>query len=579
MNPSEDPNDRLVDSLLRESVRGGADTSLLESIAAKLDAAPMPVRSSRPSLLPWLVAAACLTILGVTWALWHRDGARGGKSSPHPVVESGAPAPTATPGGGSQSPKTRPPSAASRDATEVLPVPVPVPSGDVAVTRTPEPAEDEPQMNPSGGGSQTLRDFAERRLVMAGEGMRVRGLSFPADPTLTEVFVYDLEAPEETPPTRIDVSTHLGGAGQFLSLKGDRVVLSDLGEQPLSQGDTHVFGSLKIAREATDGIFMLLPGSGKAGDPARRAMFLDMSPKVVPPGSVLVMNLSPWEVRLQLEGDLHRLKPGEQEVIKGVPLGPNGLTSVNGFRQKGAEMQRIFAAAWPAHGAFRSIQIFYDNPQSQMTEVRGFRDRIPQVDALGGGERKEENADALDGLAYVRDESTMWYVQFGLESSGKWAPRFVGLTPDKKTKLQNRVSAVEMLKPGDTFFKEGVFEGRFKFVGFEDREIRSERTGLTQSIKFALYEELKPNKKGMRYESQAGLPDAELEAKAYYDRTAVLKFGEQEVRVEEYTKFRLPGNASKMEHFLKKVTPQRVTIETMGAEGKVITRVIQKGTP
>jgi len=407
--------------------------------------------------------------------------------------------------------------------------------------------------------------------------MRVRGLSFPADPTLTEVFVYDVDAPKETPPTRIDVSTHLGGAGQILALKGDRVVLSDLGEESLSRGDTHVFGSLKVSREATDGILMLLPGAGKEGDAARRAMFLDVSPKVVPPGSVLVMNLSPSEVRLQLEGDLHWFKPGEQSVIKDLPLGPNGLTSVNGFRRKGDEMQRIFTAAWPPHGNFRSIQIFFDNPQSKMTEVRGFRDSLLPAEPLGGDGKKGEDSDSLDGLAYVRDESTMWYVQFGLESSGKWAPRFVGVMPDKRTKLQNRVSAVEMLIPGDTFFKEGIFEGRFKFIDIEDRQIRSERTGLTQYVKIAIYEDLKPEKKGMRYESQAGLPDAELGAKAYYDRAAVLRVGEKEFLVEEYTKFRLPGNSSKKEHFLKKVTPQGVTIETMGANGKVITREIPKG--
>lgn len=574
MNPSEDPNDRLVDSLLRESARGGADISLLDSIADRLDTAPVPVRSRRPSLLPWLVAAACLTILGVTWALWHGDDARRG-ASPHPVVEVEAPAPKATPDKGLLPSNTRPTSPSPRDSAEANPVPAPVPSGDVAVTPAPEPPEDAPQMNPSGSGSQSLRDFAERRPVIAGEGMRVRGLSFPADLALTDVFVHDLAASKEGPPTKIDVSTHLGGAGQFLSLKGDRVVLSDLSEQPLSQGDAHVFGSLKIPRDAKDGVFLILPGSGKAGDPARRAMFLDVSPKVMPPGTMLVINLSPAEVGLQLEKEMHRFKPGEQKVIKELPVGPNGLTSINGFRQKGDQMQKILSGAWPSPGAFREIRIFFDNPQSGTTEVRGYRDRILQVDEFGDGEKKE---DSLDDLAYVRDESTMWYVQFGLESSGKWAPRFIGMMPDRKTKLQNRVSAVEMLDVGDTFFKEGIFEGRFKFIGIENRQI-SERTGLTQDVKIGIYEDLKPEKKGMRYESQAGLPDAELQAKAYYDRTAILKLGEQEFRVEEYTKFRLPGNASKVEHFLKKVTPQGVTIETMGENGNVITREIAKGAP
>ena len=83
----------------------------------------------------------------------------------------------------------------------------------------------------------------------------------------------------------------------------------------------------------------------------------------------------------------------------------------------------------------------------------------------------------------------------------------------------------------------------------------------------------------MKYESQAGLPDTELQAKAYYDRTAILKFGDKEFRVEEYTMFRLPGNASRKEHFLRKVTPQGVVIETKGANGEVITREIPKAGP
>jgi secreted protein with Ig-like and vWFA domain len=188
-------------------------------------------------------------------------------------------------------------------------------------------------------------------------------------------------------------------------------------------------------------------------------------------------------------------------------------------------------------------------------------------------------ADALAGLRYLNDESIMWYVQFGLESSGKWAPRFVGLTPSKKTKLQNRVSAVEMLSVGETFFREGDFANRFKFTGLEERVVKSERTGLTQHVKFATYEDLKPNKVGERYESQSGLPEAELEAKAYYDRSAVLKSGDQELLVEERTTFTLPGDPSGKEYFLKKVTPQGVVVETKGANGEVISREISKGTP
>jgi len=194
----------------------------------------------------------------------------------------------------------------------------------------------------------------------------------------------------------------------------------------------------------------------------------------------------------------------------------------------------------------------------------------------------KEHPPLVNKLVYVKDESTMWYVQFGLESGGRWAPRFVGVTPDKKTKLQNRVSAVEMLAPGDNFFKEGEFTNRFKFTGLEERKVKSERTGLEQNVKFALYEELKPNKKGDKYESQAGLPDAELEAKAYYDRIAVLDlraigFAGKEFKVEERTKFALPPDAPEKNYMLSKVTPQGVEVTYTDADGKTQTREIPKG--
>lgn len=218
-----------------------------------------------------------------------------------------------------------------------------------------------------------------------------------------------------------------------------------------------------------------------------------------------------------------------------------------------------------------------DDPKeqrSEFVEMVARHGRFPLPPALVA----EPQADPLAGLSYLQDESIMWYVQFGLESSGKWAPRFVGLTPSKK-KLQNRVSAVEMLSLGDTFFQEGDFANRFKFTGLEERVVKSERTGLTQHVKFATYEDLKPNKKGERYESQAGLPDAELESKAYYDRIAIMKFGDQELAVEERTMFKLPGDPSGKEYFLKKVTPQGVLVETKVANGEVITREIPKTGP
>jgi hypothetical protein len=187
----------------------------------------------------------------------------------------------------------------------------------------------------------------------------------------------------------------------------------------------------------------------------------------------------------------------------------------------------------------------------------------------------EAAGDLLKDLRFVRDESTIWYVQFGLESGGKWSPKFTGLQADG-TKLSNRVSAVEMVAPGDVFFKDGAMAGRFKYLGIVGRDVTSPRTGLTQNVMFAQYEDLKPNKKGERYESRYGLPDAQLEQHAYHDRTAVMEFQGKEFKVEERTRFSLPPGGGGQEFFLKQVARDRIVIEFMGADGNVNKREIAR---
>lgn len=49
MNPSEDPNDRLIDSLLSEQTKGKPDEVLLRAVASKIQAPPK-ARSERRNL-------------------------------------------------------------------------------------------------------------------------------------------------------------------------------------------------------------------------------------------------------------------------------------------------------------------------------------------------------------------------------------------------------------------------------------------------------------------------------------------------------------------------------------------------
>ncbi|WP_367871309.1 Amuc_1099 family pilus-like system protein [Luteolibacter sp. Populi] len=188
----------------------------------------------------------------------------------------------------------------------------------------------------------------------------------------------------------------------------------------------------------------------------------------------------------------------------------------------------------------------------------------------------------INKLAYVKDESTQWYVEFGLESEGQWAPRLIGRSPDKKG-FANRVSAASMLKAGDTFFVDKQpFQARFRFIGIAPKEVTSKRTNLTQNVNVAQFEDLKPNKKGIKYESQYGLPDNEIDANSYYDRTAVLDLqavGEKgkEFRVEEGTTFALPPGAAEKKYLMKAVTLESIEVEYTDEKGEKQTKSIPKG--
>lgn len=222
----------------------------------------------------------------------------------------------------------------------------------------------------------------------------------------------------------------------------------------------------------------------------------------------------------------------------------------------------------------------YANSPARDDDADGFSN-LEEFEAKTSPTNPKSVPALINKLAYLKDESIQWYVQFGFESEGKWAPKLLGLDPAKKP-FDNKVSALEMLQAGDTFFKDGSMAGRFKFTGIIEKEVTSERTKLTQKVRFAQYEDLKENKKGEKYESQYGLPNAQIDASSYYDRTAVLElqaigYEGKEFKVEERTAFAIPPDAPEKNYFLKQVTPDSIVVEYKDASGATQTKEIKKG--
>ncbi len=133
----------------------------------------------------------------------------------------------------------------------------------------------------------------------------------------------------------------------------------------------------KVTLPKTGNRFMLifLP----AGDQKFRILPLDDSIKEFPLGSYRVISLSNFPVKLTLEDKAYEFKPGQSSLITDPPVQANHHSAMYAFSQVDGKWQRIGSGLWPEQGKKRSIQIFFDNPQSKQTELRGFRDVSPPV--------------------------------------------------------------------------------------------------------------------------------------------------------------------------------------------------------
>lgn len=213
----------------------------------------------------------------------------------------------------------------------------------------------------------------------------------------------------------------------------------------------------------------------------------------------------------------------------------------------------------------------------------GFADspqRDPDKDGFSNLEEFQGKTDPNDAkshpsllakLKYVKDESLEWLLDPGLEDQGTFSFRYV----DSKGG-QNRAGAMNMVKPGDLFFANGVAQNRFKLLGSEKRQVENPRTHAQEERTYLKIEDQRPNKKGTVYEIPNNIPEGIKKTFSKFDRTAVLTLeaageGGKEFKVEENTRFALPSGAAKKDYLLKSVTPQGIEVEHVeSGETKVV---------
>ncbi|MFC7336520.1 Amuc_1099 family pilus-like system protein [Haloferula chungangensis] len=223
---------------------------------------------------------------------------------------------------------------------------------------------------------------------------------------------------------------------------------------------------------------------------------------------------------------------------------------------------------------------FADSPQRD-DDGDGFSN-IEEFNAGTDPSDKNVHPSLVAKLSFVKDESQPWRVEFGFETGGVWIPKLkTGALPEEAGP-KNRVAFDKGLKPGDLFFGEDPMKGRFKFTGFEERTERNERLKIDETLKYAQFEDQKPNKLGLKYEVPNRLPRAQFQDFQQFDRTAVLDLQAlgldgKEFKVEERTNFALPPTAKEKDYYLKEVTPEAIVVEWKDKDGQTHSVSIPKG--
>jgi hypothetical protein len=205
-------------------------------------------------------------------------------------------------------------------------------------------------------------------------GLRTRGLSFQLDSPPADVFVHDAAGDGSVPGVRLDVKSYLNHEFSGLPVKGDSLVFTKSADPAGIKDSANVIARAKLPAGFKRGIFMFLPGSGKAGDPPFRVLVIDDTKRSFPPGSLKILNLSPLPVSIKLEKEVFTFKSGETKVIEDPPVAANRSSSMVAKAFMDGEWRKIGSGIWPHPGSKRVLQVLFENPKSRRVELRGIRD-------------------------------------------------------------------------------------------------------------------------------------------------------------------------------------------------------------
>ena len=206
-----------------------------------------------------------------------------------------------------------------------------------------------------------------------GRSVYLRLLAFDSESIPPESFAFEAVAPKPVAGVPAPIKSYLNHEFLSLRINGDDLVFSK-SPKPEDKGKADsLIAKVSLPKTSDHFLLVFLPGA----DHTFRILPLDDSTKEFPLGSYRIISLSRFPVKMTLEDKAYDFKPGQSIVIANPPVQANNHTAMNAYREIDGKWQQIRSGLWPAPGKKRSVQIFYDVPGSQETELRAFRDVSP----------------------------------------------------------------------------------------------------------------------------------------------------------------------------------------------------------
>lgn len=206
--------------------------------------------------------------------------------------------------------------------------------------------------------------------AQAQQDTRIRALAFQSG-ALTEVYVHDPAGSAMI--GKVNLKSFLNHEFDILKTKGGPVVFTTKADPASVKVEEDVVGQCELPGKAgSTSVLLFMP---EGDNPAHcKVTLVDSTAKSFPPGSFKVVNLSPWEVKIELEKKEFDIKAGETLVIKDPPVGENQASGMKATCLRDGNWEQFGSGFWPHPGEKRVIQIITENPVTKQPELRGVRD-------------------------------------------------------------------------------------------------------------------------------------------------------------------------------------------------------------